>query len=166
MPLRIILRKQFSMRLNIGMLPVYVVRCDEDFRSGWELFSEALKILEENAPIWWKRMPQLLKNIMLIDSVDSSAFYVADRCCAVNPWKLRRHVKEQVDAAIILAGFLVNALCQARLSDNHRWYFGVRERSRLSARASIRFLERCLTLAEDIDVQATINVLKSFREPG
>ena len=162
MPLRVILRREFSVCFHAGTLPVYLVRCDENFNAGWDLFNDALTVLEENAPIWWRRMPQLLESIMLIDKVNPSAFYFADKCCGLNPWKVQRHIKDQADAAIVLAGFLVHVLCIALLWSDHRGYFGVRNRHRLSLKANIRFLERCLRISNGLDVKATIKALKSY----
>lgn len=162
MPLRALLRREFSIRLQVGVLPVYLVRCGEDLHAGWDLFGDSLKVLEKNSPIWWRRMPQLLRSIMVIDKLSSSAFYLADRCCCLNPWNVRRQVEEPETAAIILAGSLVHALCSALLLADHRGCLGVCHRRRLSLRANIRFLQTCLRTSDDADVQAAINALRSY----
>jgi hypothetical protein len=139
------------------------VRCDEDLHTGWIMFEHSLRALEEHGQIWVRRMPELLGSIMIIDKLTSVAFYLADRCCCVNPWNVRRKVEEPKAAAILLAGCVVYALSNALLLSGRRGHIGIRRRGALSFRAMIRFLQRSQASSDSIDIQAMINVLRRLQ---
>jgi len=114
-----------------------------------------------HTPIWSQRMPRLFRNIILIDAVEASAFYLADRSCFLNPWTLQRHAAKSA-SAVILAGFLVHSLCGALLLTNTRRRQDTRSRQYLMLKASIRFLNKCLESTTDTDIEAARNAFQSY----
>ena len=161
LPFRVLIRRQLSIRFDVAPVPVYVAQSNEHLGNGWDLFSDAMKVLQLHGSLWLQRMPRLVKRMMLLDTVDTSAFYLADRCCCINPWNVRRHVRDTSAAAIVLAGLMVHSLCAAHLLSKRRPY-SARTRRRLALKANIRFLNRCLNESWHIEVEAAMNALSSY----
>ncbi len=161
LPVRSLLRNQFSMKLNLpdlANLPVFIVRCGEDFEVGWRLLEAAAQVVRSVSGIWWSRLPNSFRNIVLIDKVQTAVFFLADRCCCLNPWRIRREIPCPEAAAQFLAGNLIYCICDAFLLSFEKVPLGIANRKRLSLAATIRFLEKCIRVCYDINIHAAINL--------
>ena len=127
LPFRGILRQVLPHQVFDCTPPVYIMATKDDLDVNWDLL-EAFAMLQQKSPTWWRRMPQLLKSILVIDRSGPTCFFLAERCCAINPWILRRKITVRSDAAIIMAGFLIHALCDALILTSPRGNVGISHR--------------------------------------
>jgi hypothetical protein len=164
-PFREILRRKCSTHVNYSAnIPVYLVKCGLDLQIGWSVFETSMKILEERAPVWARRMPSLLKTILITDKLELFTYFFADRCCALDPWNVVKHVGNNQTASVLLAGGLIHSMSCALLLEGHCGYLGLRKRRFLSAKAQVRFLKKCLEFTDGLEVQAMINVLNEYAD--
>src|SRR5205823_5212663 len=148
------LRRHCSTRFNLGATPVYLVQCGKDLNEGWSLLEAAFVALEARGQVWGLRIPHLFSSIMLIDTVELAGFYLADRCCCLNPWRVRGYIQNRDSQRDILAGGIVYCLASASLLSRKHGRIGIVRSRDLSLGANVRFLKRCLTRSADTDVQA------------
>src|SRR5437868_567961 len=138
-PIRSVLRNCFSIRLELGGIPVYIAWSDEGFQVMWDIISQAETFLREHAPLWAARMPRLLQQIFITDIIKTSAFSYADKCCLMNLSYIHRHFPGPEDSAIWAASALVYCLSHALLLDGSHGNVGILHSGKLAFRAYLRF---------------------------
>jgi hypothetical protein len=141
---------------------LYIDNCGKDPNEAYILYKDAIKVLGNICPIWQDKFQPSVRSVMLIDSVEICRFFLADRCCLINPWNMLEKFNPQTIAAIFLASSIVHAVCVASLMSNACKIASKSNLQYLSIRAQIRFLEKCHTEKNDIDLSAIIMALRSY----
>lgn len=166
LPIRIILRRLCSERVNgLWSCPVYFVKTEIDIREGFELIEASLTVLEEKSPLWSRRVATLFKSIMVSDTVETATYFSADRCCYLNPWGAKeRYARSVSSVPVLVAGFLVRSAGIAMLLDRRFGYLGARLRDFLVFKSTIRFLRKCLTEENHLDILGAIGLYSELAD--
>jgi hypothetical protein len=150
------------MHIDAAPVPVFVAQSNRNLLDGWVIFCESVTTLERHSPIWFARMPRLLRSIILVDSIPTCGFYFVDKCCCLNPWAFGERISNRQNAAVVLAAFLVHSLSSALLMSGKQRFFGRRSRQRLMLKASSRFLKRIIKESDEEDLLAALNAFESY----
>jgi hypothetical protein len=160
-PIRVVLRRRFSTYIASFDVPLYLVKCDNGLHEGYTSFQSSLGILRQVMPIWVERIKMLFKNIMIMDMVEFSSYFLADRCCIVNPWYAKKLNANPHAESVLLASYIVSAICRAFLMEGNSGFVGVRYIDWLCFNTQLRFLSACsLRFGYDPTVDAAITVIR------
>ena len=163
-PARIWLRRYHAFRFEVGRVPVYVVRCNEDLQLGFHRLARGVDWLGQTSPVWVSRMPQLLRCIMLLDTVDTTGYYSLDKCCAINPWGLAEEFHDPQSTTIAVGAFLLYGLVAARLTSSRMKSRHTKSvRKRLAVESVLRYLYISARSYDHFEVRLLIDIFKTWQ---
>ena len=129
----------------------------QDSVSEVSLVRGAIDLFITKAP-FLARQEHLFDSIILSERAENFDFGILDKCCLLNPSIVLRFARSTDTARIILASHIVGAATALLICRGRFGYAGLRSLQFLTDIAQIRFLRKCLTRENHLDILAAISM--------
>jgi hypothetical protein len=104
---------------------------------------------------WLRHFKHVFKSVIIVDRGATFSNYQADRCWVINFLRIPLTPKEE--RTIFFAAHLVSTLSTSILMRGRSGYFGAKHFRLISIRAEIRFLRKCISPQNHLEVLSAIS---------